>query len=454
MPSVLAPPEVTDDELQRVLNELNARKRSGDNVINPGENIGLPTSKAMSKSGYEVLLEEGQNKSYFMGWNDPSIGMHPERKNRMLSKSLKEAGYDFACPWGTLGEFLQDGWRSKTTNRGHEFASRHGETYKGIRDNGFLKARGMNTQSGEDGGFLINPEIAPTIETLFVQNDLASRVHTIPTNSTLYRWPRCKDLDRNDGTRHGGVMHAWLDEADPGAESRPKLAFTELRMKKLAVFVFMTSELMNDSPYAVEQFVKNAVREELNFALSRAIMWGAGGAEPIGIANSAAVITQAAEGGQTAGTFITANALNMAGRMWRNSAGSAIWLHHQSVLPQIGALDIKNFPVTVNLQNGGLAGPITSSLLNRPLVESELCSTLGSVGDVWYLDPTGYKAITQSMVREDISMHVEFMTDQQCLRFILRFDGAPLLPTPITPFKAPGSATPPTQSCFVRLAAR
>lgn len=184
-------------------------------------------------------------------------------------------------------------------------------------------------------------------------------------------------------------------------------------------------------------------------------MWGNGVNEPLGFARSGAVITETAESGQLTNTFVAQNALKMSARMWRNSAGSAIWLHHQSVIPQIGAMSIGNFPVTINIQNGGLAGPVTSTMLNRPLVESELCSPLGSSGDVWYADLKQYKAITQSLVREDVSIHVEFMTDQQCLRFVVRFGGAPLLPTPISPFQSPdAAAAPPTQSSFVRLAAR
>lgn len=452
-------PTVTEDEVTRVMNELQARQKGGERAVIPDGTIAVPTSASSKSIGAEALLpEDGKNFSSFMGWSDSSLSMHPERRKVLLTKSLGEAGYQFGCPWKNMGAFLQDGWRSKTNGRSQEFTARHADTFKGMNDvSGFFKARGLSTAAGEDGGFLMNPEIAPTIETLFNQNDLASRVDTLPTSSTWFNWPRCKDLNRNDGTRHGGVQHHWIDEADPAAESRPKLAFTEIKMRKLAIFVFMTSEIMNDTPFAVEQFVRNAVREEINFALSRAIMWGSGTNEPLGFANGGSIIDVAEETSpaQDANTFLAANALKMSSRMWRNSAGSAIWLHHQSVIPQIGAMSISSFPVTVNVQNGGLAGPVTSTLLNRPLIESELCAPLGSIGDVWYIDPKQYKAITQSLVREDISMHVEFMTDQQCLRFIVRFGGAPLLPTPITPFKAPGAGSdPPTQSSFVRMGTR
>jgi HK97 family phage major capsid protein len=458
MANTLTPPgNVSEDEVTLLMRELAARKAGGERAVLPEGTVSSITSASHKQMGADALLpEDGKHSAMFMGWKDPSTQLSPAYRERMLTKSLKDAKYPFACPWSEMGDFLQAGWRSHSSGRRQEFIAQHADTFKGMQDtHGFFKARGMSTLGGEDGGFLLNPEISPTIESLFVQNDLASRVDTIPTSATHYNYPRCKDLNRNDGTRLGGVQHHWIDEADPAAESRPKLAFTEIKMRKLAIFVFMTTEIMNDTPYAVEQFVRNAVKEEINFALARAIMWGDGVNEPHGFANSAAVIDVAEEASQDANTFLSANALNMSSRMWRNSAGSAIWLHHQSVIPEIGKMTIGNFPVTVNIQNGGLAGPVTSTLLNRPLIESELCAPLGSLGDVWYVDLKQYKAITQSLVREDISIHVEFLTDQQCLRFIVRFGGRPLLPSAITPFKAPGAASdPPTQSSFIRMGTR
>lgn len=450
---------IADSEIDRLLNDLIARKNGGEQVMIPGEadTLGTLSSSTTKSFGVDALLKGQQTGvAAFQTWDDPSRHMNENYRNHMLAKSLKDNGYPFACPWDSMGEFLQDGWRSKQAGERDAFKAKHAQTFKGMRDmGGFFKARGMSSVTGADGGFLLNPEIAPKIESLFVQNDLASRVDTLPTNATIYNMPRADDLNRNDGTRHGGVMSYWIDESDPLFESRPKFSFTEIRMRKLIVLVFMTSEIMNDTPYAVETYVRNAVREEINFALSRAIMWGNGTNEPQGFATGGGTITVAAEASQDAFTFNAKNALNMSSRMWRNSAGSAVWLHHQSVIPQIGQMTIGNFPVTVNIQNGGLAGPVTSTMLNRPLLESELCAPLGSVGDVWYADLKQYKAITQSLVREDVSIHVEFLTDQQCLRFVVRFGGAPLLPAPVTPFKAPGAANDaPTQASFIKLAAR
>lgn len=441
----------SDEKLQGILDEIESRRSKGDNPVHPGRDIAGITSASTKSTDPDALLNEEGNFSAFTGWDDPSQKMNPRVRQAMLYKSLNDVGYQYKGHWDTFGEFVKEGWNS---HRDGDFQKKHRSSFEGIGSD-FLKARGMTTTSGEAGGYLVNPEIAPTIDWLFNPNDLSSRIDTLNTSQTYYKFPRAKDLNRNDGTRHGGILSKWIDEGDPGDESRPKLTFTDLKMKKLAVFVFMTSEIASDTPYAIENYVKDAVREEINFAINRAIMWGAGGVEPIGFANGATTIEVAAEGGQTPGTFIYENALQMLSQLYRTSKTKAVWLHHQTVIPEIGKLALNNYPVSVNIQNGGVTNDVISTMLGRQAIESELCAPLGSAGDVWYVDPSQYKAIAQSMVREDVSMHVEFMSDQNCLRFLFRFDGRPLFDKPITPFKAPGAASdPPQQSGFLKLAAR
>jgi len=438
------------EDLDGILADIRERKAKGDKVVDPGT-VASPTSSMTKSIGADALAKEGSHFAAFSGWEDPSAKMNPQQRKAMLYKSLADVGYNYQPHWDSLGDFLKEGW---SNHKSADFQAKHRSNFEGISSD-FFKARGMSTLSGEDGGFLVNPEIAPTVEWLFNENDLSSRIDTRNTSQTIYRFPRAKDLNRNDGTRHGGILHKWIDEGDPGDESRPKLAFTELRQKKLAVFVFMTHEVMNDTPYAVESYVRTAVREEINFAINRAIMWGEGGVEPVGFASGGSTLTVAAEGGQTADTFVYENALNMLAQMYRTSQSKAVWLHHQTVIPEIGKLALNNYPVSVNIQGGGVTNDVISTLLGRQAIESELCAPLGDAGDVWYVDPKQYKAISQSLVREDVSMHVEFMSDQNCLRFIFRFDGAPLFPEPITPFKSPDATVdPPQQSSFLRLAAR
>lgn len=446
--------ESQKEEVFYKMAELAKQAEGGERVINPGVDSGMMTSASLKAFGADALNPaNGGAMAAWQRWDDPGQKMNPAIRHAMLSKSLKQVGYQEQGHWETFGDFLKEGW---SKHRDSDFQKKHRSSYEKV-DNAFFKARGMTTTSGEAGGFLVNPEIAPTVEWLFNTSDLPGRVNTLPIQSMYYEWPRAKDLDRNNGTRHGGVFSRWIDEGADGTESKPSFVKESMKMKKLAVFVPVTHELIASSPYAIEQQIREAVRAEINFSLAHGIVWGTGTSDPLGFANTShtAMVTAAKTSGQSAFTFTTANALAMLARLYRTSNTQAIWLHHQSVIEQIGQLDIKNFPVAVNMQAGGVTNEVIQTLWGRQLIESELCSPLGDLNDVMLIDPKAYVAITQSTIRDDVSMEVNFMSDQQMMRFIIYFDGRPLYTKPVTPFKpSAATQTPATQSSFVNLQVR
>lgn len=61
-------------------------------------------------------------------------------------------------------------------------------------------------------------------------------------------------------------------------------------------------------------------------------------------------------------------------------------------------------------------------------------------------DFSQYKAIDKGGLKSDVSMHVRFIYDEQVFRFVYRFDGQPVLASPITPYKGTS-----TLSHFVKL---
>ena len=66
-----------------------------------------------------------------------------------------------------------------------------------------------------------------------------------------------------------------------------------------------------------------------------------------------------------------------------------------------------------------------------------------------FLDPAEYLRLEKGGIARASSIHVEFLTDQEVFRWILRTNGAPGWSSAITPYK--GSFT---KSPFVALAAR
>jgi len=105
--------------------------------------------------------------------------------------------------------------------------------------------------------------------------------------------------------------------------------------------------------------------------------------------------------------------------------------------------------VPVFIPAGGLSAAPFGSLLGRPITPIEQCQTVGTVGDIMFVDLQGYKMIEKGGIEAASSIHVQFLTDETTFRFILRADGQPKRNAPLTPFK--GSAT---QSAFITLDTR
>ena len=101
---------------------------------------------------------------------------------------------------------------------------------------------------------------------------------------------------------------------------------------------------------------------------------------------------------------------------------------------------------------GGLSGKSYGTLFGIPAVPVEQCQTLGDLGDIFLADFTnGYALATKGGIKQDVSMHVQFLTDQSVFRAVLRVDGQPILASKVTPFK--GGSTY-DQSHFIGLAVR
>ena len=98
---------------------------------------------------------------------------------------------------------------------------------------------------------------------------------------------------------------------------------------------------------------------------------------------------------------------------------------------------------------GGLGNFDTQRVLNKPVLFEDSCSALGTAGDILLVDPFMYILLTKGTVKQDWSIHVEFLTDQNCFRVVYRCNGAPKVNQPLTI-----KNSTKTRSPFVALADR
>jgi HK97 family phage major capsid protein len=314
-------------------------------------------------------------------------------------------------------------------------------------------AAGLNETVGSDGGFAVQTDftdaILARIETEAV---LWPQAFPIPLsqNSNGVKVNQLDETSRATGSRWGGVQVYWEAEATTVTAKKPKITPLELTLKKLFGIGYRTDEISQDWT-ASGALLEAAFSAEMAFALDDAAVRGSGAGQPKGFLNSAALVSVSAEGGQAADTVIAENFFAMFARMPARSKRRANWYINGDLWPQVFQLHqvIGTGGSPLFIPTGALGDAPGGTILGRPVIEIEQASAPGDVGDVSFVDMGEYLRLEKGGIQRASSMHVEFLTDQEVFRWILRTNGAPGWKSAITPYKGSLSKSP-----FVALAAR
>lgn len=312
---------------------------------------------------------------------------------------------------------------------------------------------GANESVAEDGGFLVEKDIADgLLRRTFERSAIASKVRRIPISakSNGLKINALKDDSRITGARWGGLQTYHIGEGEAMTPARPKLRQMNLQLKKLAGLLYATDEALQDA-IALSGLIAEAFPDEFAFAIDDVIFEGTGAAQGLGFMNAGCKVTVAKEVGQGSKSILFENVTKMAARMPARSVPKSEWWINQDCMPALMGLHqvIGTGGVPVYLPPGGLSGSPFGTLLGRPVMPLEYCNTLGTEGDIVYVDPSNYLMIDKGDIQQASSVHVAFLTNEQAFRFIYRYDGQPVDDRPITPFKGTDK-----QSTFVTLETR
>jgi len=312
---------------------------------------------------------------------------------------------------------------------------------------------GMSEGQPADGGFLLQMDYASEIKKrMFSTGQILPRLTRLPvgSNSNSITIPAAADDTESAGV-FGGIIAYWLAEAGNKATSAPHFREMVLKLKKMAVVVPTTDELLNDK-VTLEAFIRTGSNLALVKEAEKQVIRGVGAGQPLGILNSGCLVTVSAETGQLADTVVYENIVNMWSRLFADSRPNAVWLINQSIEPQLYTMGISvgvgGSPVY--MPPGGASAAPYGTLFGRPVIPCNHCSKLGDVGDIILADFGEYLWIEKGGVQEATSIHYAFITDETYYRFVMRCDGQPAWSKVFTPEQA----TTATQSPFVTLAAR
>lgn len=344
--------------------------------------------------------------------------------------------------------------RQKFESLGEFFQAVHRSSLPGAAFDPRLEVRaatGSGEQVPSDGGFLVQQDfLTELIKRTYDKGIVSGRCRRVPVSGNGIKMNAVDETSRVTGSRFGGIQGYWAGEADQKTASKPKFRQMEMNLQKLVGLWYSSDELLMDAP-ALGSIGSDAFSDEFAFLLDDAVVRGDGAGKPLGILNSPSLVTQAAEGSQTADTVNTANIVKMRARLWARSRPNAVWLYNQDIEPQLHQLTLgaAGSNLAVYLPGGSLANQPYDSIMGIPALPIEQCSTLGDVGDIILVDLSQYMLIEKGGMKSDVSMHVRFIYDESVFRFVMRVNGQPLWNNTLTPYKGAN-----TQSPFIALAAR
>ena len=313
------------------------------------------------------------------------------------------------------------------------------------------KATGAAEGVPSDGGFLVDPTlVGDMIKPVHEEGPFSSAARKLPVSSNSnYGWINGVDeTSRATGSRWGGIRGYRLAEADSKTSSEPKFRRINWELKKFAVLVYGTDELLQDAAQFSE-VVRVGASEELSFMVNDDILNGLGATGPLGILQSGAVISQAIESGQAASTIVYENLTKMWARLDSRSKPYATWYINTDVNPQLDelALAVGTGGLEPRFVNYGSDGIMR--IKGRPVVETEFNATIGTEGDILLANMREYLMWEKGGIQAASSIHVQFTTDETVFRFVYRVDGQPSIAAPLTPYKGTNTVGP-----FVTLAVR
>lgn len=338
------------------------------------------------------------------------------------------------------GGFLQNTWYKATSAESHAAKDRIGQVQN---------AFGSTVPA--DGGFLIPERLRADLLRVSLETAVVRpRARVIPMDSLTVPFPTI-DSTTNATSVFGGVVGYWTEEGGTLTDSAPSFGRVTLRANKLTIYSVIPNELFQDSIISLDAFMSDLYPEAVSWFEDVAFISGDGVGKPLGYLNAPAGVSVAKETNQTAGTIVLENILKAYSRMLPSSLGRGVWIAHIDTMPELAtmALSVGTGGSAVWLTNNGLEGGPPTNILGRPVIFTEKVPSVGSVGDIAFVDLSYYLIGDRMAMQAATSQDFRFGTDETAMRVIERVDGRPWIQSAVTPQTGSNQLSP-----FVKVATR
>jgi HK97 family phage major capsid protein len=319
----------------------------------------------------------------------------------------------------------------------------------------FTNAAGMSGGVGADGGYYI-PQgfLAGLVDGALQAEAIRPRATVVALPSGTTTIPMFNTSDRSSSLAN--LEPEATAEGATGTNQKALIGSVTMSAVKQMILVPTTSELMEDAPALFDTLLQKYMQDSLSQKLDDLFINGNGAGQPLGIVSAPCTVSVAKDSSQVAATVTPTNLAGMISRLAPGSFAKAVWLAHPSVLASlfVMAVTIKNVAASENVGGFGpnwftVNADGTMSLLGRPLIVSDRCQQLGTVGDIVLADLSQYLVGIRGDARLMVDNSVGFKSAEIYFRLTLRVDGQPLLGSAITPRNGTSTLSP-----FVTLATR
>lgn len=292
-------------------------------------------------------------------------------------------------------------------------------------------ATGMHEGSLDAGGAFVQTDFGMNLmERTYDTGKVLSRIpeQAIGPNSAAYSALLIKETSRATGSRYGGLRVYRTGEGATITASRPEFDRKEIRPYELAALCYLTNTMVSDN-VQVQSHVERLFPLEASFVMEDELFNGTGVGQSLGVLNAPAVVSIAKETGQAAATLKYENVIKMYQQAWGDNG---VWYANKNTFQQwmqmFLAAGTAGIPAqAVTFVNGQFTA------FGRPVVFVEYAQTLGTTGDVYYVDFGQYLGVKKGELKFDTSIHVAFVTNELALRFTWRYAAEPLWRSSLTP---------------------
>jgi HK97 family phage major capsid protein len=303
------------------------------------------------------------------------------------------------------------------------------------------------------GGFAAPSSRLPGVLSVGFDGDpTAGRTQAIPMQTPMVEIMALVDKDHSSSVS-GGFTVARRAETVAGTASRASLEMVTMKASSLFGGAYATEELLSDSPVSFAAIIAQGFGTQFGAHILNEKLRGKGGAEYLGILTALAAsslgptISIAKLANQAAKTIEADNVLQMAERSW--GYGSTVWLAHLNTRSQLAKLAIKIGTAIIPLYQPATQPGFPDMLWGRPVVYTEFCATLGTVGDLILANFSQYLEGVYQPLQTAESVHARFMNRERAFIFWTRNCGAPWWKSALTPAQGSDTLSP-----FVVLATR